>query len=547
MGALTLKSFPFELRGWDIEKFESIDPTDGFGISTRVYISKQQIIQIEPDHSETTSNAWLSDKGRQFFDGTFGTRSTQNNNKKNFVFKQKFYKKYRNASRCFYINSKNFVAEVQFLTTKLIVIICTNYSLTICSATIIIRIILYSYLNDLAIYELFTTGLMPIERTSCMPYAEPDQLVTALLKNEVTRPTADAGGLAANVKEFQKLAHELQWEFWYSQVLKNDAGDENSEVLEGIAERIVPEKWGTRIDKLNKIIDDILRTYDDIHEILEPEFNPYREAMQKHSTLLKAIQNNVEQSRNDLRSLEHDMVNWRKRHNVAITDSSIPDQIIVPKIELDSLIKSVEDNISVITPPQKEFDLPSCLGYNELIRELLNDPKTNNAVLSTKVQDKIKKFREIAEYLDNQFSISREFIQPIDENPEAGLLVVEDLETPKIKKLILDELVPELWINKLAEMQSLTQEIPRAYLRIDNSLNNNSNYTVPMQQHGTLIRNVYNAVYRAAYDLQPLQLAMMDMRRGEGASLADNVHIPESVKIIKMSNLNNLGRPFDEM
>jgi NADH dehydrogenase/NADH:ubiquinone oxidoreductase subunit G len=73
MGALTLKSFPFELRGWDIEKFESIDPTDGFGSSTRVYISKQQIVQIEPDYNETTTNAWLSDKGRQFFDSIFGS------------------------------------------------------------------------------------------------------------------------------------------------------------------------------------------------------------------------------------------------------------------------------------------------------------------------------------------------------------------------------------------------------------------------------------------------------------------------------------------
>lgn len=72
VGALTLKSFPFELRGWDIEKFESIDPTDGFGTNTRVYISKQQIIQIEPDHSENTSSVWLSDKGRQFFDSLFG-------------------------------------------------------------------------------------------------------------------------------------------------------------------------------------------------------------------------------------------------------------------------------------------------------------------------------------------------------------------------------------------------------------------------------------------------------------------------------------------
>ena len=93
MGALTLKSFPFELRGWDIEKFESIDPTDGFGISTRVYISKQQIIQIEPDHSETTSNAWLSDKGRQFFDGIFGTWTNKNNQSQKFVLKKESWQK----------------------------------------------------------------------------------------------------------------------------------------------------------------------------------------------------------------------------------------------------------------------------------------------------------------------------------------------------------------------------------------------------------------------------------------------------------------------
>ena len=93
MGALTLKSFPFELRGWDIEKFESIDPTDGFGISTRVYISKQQIVQIEPDHSETTSNAWLSDKGRQFFDGIFGTWTNKNNQSQKFVLKKESWQK----------------------------------------------------------------------------------------------------------------------------------------------------------------------------------------------------------------------------------------------------------------------------------------------------------------------------------------------------------------------------------------------------------------------------------------------------------------------
>jgi NADH-quinone oxidoreductase subunit G len=76
VGALTLKSFPFELRGWDIEKFESIDPTDGFGTATRVYISKQNIIQIEPCHGSKDSKPWLSDKGRQFFDSLLNKNKT---------------------------------------------------------------------------------------------------------------------------------------------------------------------------------------------------------------------------------------------------------------------------------------------------------------------------------------------------------------------------------------------------------------------------------------------------------------------------------------
>lgn len=73
MGALTLKSFPFEIRGWDIEKFESFDPTDGFGSNVRVYINKNQIILIEPDFTLYNFNTWITDKGRQFFDAIFKT------------------------------------------------------------------------------------------------------------------------------------------------------------------------------------------------------------------------------------------------------------------------------------------------------------------------------------------------------------------------------------------------------------------------------------------------------------------------------------------
>lgn len=81
MGALTLKSIAFYLRNWDTEKSESIDPTDGFGSNTRVYISNNQIIQIEPEYSSYTFNTWLTDKGRQFFDSMFEVWSKNLDNK----------------------------------------------------------------------------------------------------------------------------------------------------------------------------------------------------------------------------------------------------------------------------------------------------------------------------------------------------------------------------------------------------------------------------------------------------------------------------------
>lgn len=72
MGALTLKSFPHVLRGWEVRSYESIDPTDSFGQETRLYIDKNQIIKIEPQFSNNSSTTWLTDKGRQFFDSIFG-------------------------------------------------------------------------------------------------------------------------------------------------------------------------------------------------------------------------------------------------------------------------------------------------------------------------------------------------------------------------------------------------------------------------------------------------------------------------------------------
>ena len=82
MGALTHKRFSFELRQWEIEYQKNFDPTDGFASPTRIYISKNQIIHIEPYYNNQNNfTNWLNDKGRHFFDGIFNVpylRSTSN-------------------------------------------------------------------------------------------------------------------------------------------------------------------------------------------------------------------------------------------------------------------------------------------------------------------------------------------------------------------------------------------------------------------------------------------------------------------------------------
>lgn len=68
MGALTNKNFPFELRGWEIEKTSFFDPTDSFGNNLKVLINNNKILQIEPDLSNGYGkNLFISNKSRHFF------------------------------------------------------------------------------------------------------------------------------------------------------------------------------------------------------------------------------------------------------------------------------------------------------------------------------------------------------------------------------------------------------------------------------------------------------------------------------------------------
>jgi NADH dehydrogenase/NADH:ubiquinone oxidoreductase subunit G len=71
VGALTFRSYPFELRTWDVQTQQSLDVTDSFGASVRVYYFDNRVIAIEPESSTNTSHTWITDKGRQYFDCLF--------------------------------------------------------------------------------------------------------------------------------------------------------------------------------------------------------------------------------------------------------------------------------------------------------------------------------------------------------------------------------------------------------------------------------------------------------------------------------------------
>jgi len=125
VGALTLKSFPFELKGWDVEEHEGLDPTDGFGSNIRVYVNKDQVIQIEPDYDNQVPYTWITDKGRQFFDGVFVNQELDLGFSKNT-----WLKLVKNLKQNLYVY---YLCSHQSLNTQYFTIVFQNVSLEILS------------------------------------------------------------------------------------------------------------------------------------------------------------------------------------------------------------------------------------------------------------------------------------------------------------------------------------------------------------------------------------------------------------------------------
>jgi NADH dehydrogenase/NADH:ubiquinone oxidoreductase subunit G len=135
VGALTLKSFPYESRGWEVTNFDGVDFTDSYGSEIQVYITRRRILLIEPGYEFFTTNNWLSDKGRHIFDSLYKTQGEPENLNQNIS--ASLYQKI--IKKCYFLEhffnsllSKNILTivfgQVGIETLSLINILTQRYS-----------------------------------------------------------------------------------------------------------------------------------------------------------------------------------------------------------------------------------------------------------------------------------------------------------------------------------------------------------------------------------------------------------------------------------
>lgn len=146
MGALTLKSFPFVLRSWNVKSYESLDPTDAFGQNTRVYINRNQIVKIEPQFNDKALNIWLTDKGRQFFDAIFDKSADEVVKLENVSVKtaKQWERLFNNIKKTFYVFD---ICNFKYANKSFFLIVFENASLEvlnflslICQLTSLIKV-----------------------------------------------------------------------------------------------------------------------------------------------------------------------------------------------------------------------------------------------------------------------------------------------------------------------------------------------------------------------------------------------------------------------
>jgi len=67
VGALTLKSIPFQIRSWEILSIESLDLSDSLGSNIYLTYKNNNIFRVVPKKNNLINNSWISNKARFYF------------------------------------------------------------------------------------------------------------------------------------------------------------------------------------------------------------------------------------------------------------------------------------------------------------------------------------------------------------------------------------------------------------------------------------------------------------------------------------------------
>ncbi len=67
VGALTLKTIPFQTRPWELQSLESLDLTDCLGSNIYILYKNQEILKIVPKKNNLINDSWISNKARFYF------------------------------------------------------------------------------------------------------------------------------------------------------------------------------------------------------------------------------------------------------------------------------------------------------------------------------------------------------------------------------------------------------------------------------------------------------------------------------------------------
>nr|YP_009308407.1 NADH dehydrogenase 11 [Paramoeba pemaquidensis]AOS85545.1 NADH dehydrogenase 11 [Paramoeba pemaquidensis] len=111
VGALTLKSYSFKARPWELNYFNSIDLFDPFHLNIRIDIRDLKILRILPVFNNILKENWISDITRYAYDGfnNFRLLNPLSRNDEGKFLSLSWLKTYELVSKLFISNNINFI------------------------------------------------------------------------------------------------------------------------------------------------------------------------------------------------------------------------------------------------------------------------------------------------------------------------------------------------------------------------------------------------------------------------------------------------------